>query len=94
MSTYQYRCPNHGLIDVVLPFGTPTSNQVCPSCDSAMTRVFTAPMLGFGPAGVIAAIDRTLASAETPAVVARPAITGTRSAATPANPAWRRLPRP
>ena len=42
----------------------------------------------------MAAIDRTTASADTPAVVSSLPGTGRSAPAAPANPAWRRLPRP
>lgn len=109
MSTYSYRCDRHGAVDVQLPIGTATPTRRCPSCDAHMPRVFTAPMLGLAPRAILAAIDRTRASAESPTVVTRPPDAGRRARQTPAlpnparstaarstaaNPAWRRLPKP
>jgi hypothetical protein len=56
--------------------------------------VFTAPMLGLSPRGVVAAIDRVGASAESPAVVSRIPGSGPRTPVAPPNPKLRRLPRP
>jgi putative FmdB family regulatory protein len=94
VTTYQYRCAEHGPHDVALPFGTATPTRACPSCGDAMARVFSAPMLGRGSRAAVAAIDATRATAERPAVVRSvPAAPG-RAPTTPRNPAWNRLPQP
>jgi predicted nucleic acid-binding Zn ribbon protein len=94
MTTYRYRCPTDGPTDVTLPFGTAPPARTCSSCGAEMPRVFTAPMLGLAPRGVVTAIDRAGASAESPAVVSR--IPGSRphTPVAPPNPKLRRLPRP
>lgn len=95
MSTYQYRCARHGHTDVPLPFGSATPTRACPTCGAEMARVYTAPMLGLAARGVVAAIDATRASAESPAVVTGlPGAGRRRTPTAPANPALRRLPRP
>jgi predicted nucleic acid-binding Zn ribbon protein len=94
MTTYRYRCPTDGLTDVTLPIGTAPPTRACPSCGAEMSRVFTAPMLGLAPRGIVAAIDRTAASADSPAVVSRIPGSGRRAPVAPPNPKLRRLPRP
>jgi putative FmdB family regulatory protein len=94
MTTYRYRCPTHGPTDVTLPFGTAPPTRACPSCGAEMSRVFTAPMLGLASRAVVAAIDRSAASAEAPAVVSRIPGAGAGAPAPPSNPKLRRLPRP
>ena len=94
MSTYQYRCAGHGTVDVRLPIGTATSTRPCGTCGAEMARVYSPPMLGLAPRGIMAAIDRTRATAETPAVVSRLPAGGRRTPAAPPHPALRRLPTP
>ncbi len=94
MTTYQYRCPEHGPTDVQLPFGAATPTRDCPSCGAAMARVFSAPMLGLGSRAAIAALDRTRASADAPAVVSSPPPAARRTRTAPPNPKLSRLPRP
>jgi putative FmdB family regulatory protein len=94
MTTYRYRCPADGPTDVTLPFGTAPPTRACPSCGEEMSRVFTAPMLGLASRAVVAAIDRSGASAEAPAVVSRIPGSGPRTPVAPPNPKLRRLPRP
>lgn len=94
MTTYRYRCPTDGPADVGLPIGTAPPTLTCPSCGAEMPRVFTAPMLGLAPRGIVAAIDRTTAGAESPAVVSRIPGSGRRAPVAPPNPNLRRLPRP
>jgi hypothetical protein len=94
VSTYQYRCPQHGPIDVQLPIGSATPLRACTACGTDMTRIFTAPMLGRGSSRLMTAIDRTRATADVPAVVSRVPGSTPSAPAAPVNPAWRRLPRP
>jgi len=94
VTTYRYRCPIDGPTDVTLPFGTAPASRACASCGAEMPRVFTAPMLGLAPRGVVAAIDRTTASAESPPVVTALPGSGRRAPVAPPNPKLRRLPRP
>jgi predicted nucleic acid-binding Zn ribbon protein len=100
VSTYQYRCAGHGTTDVRLPIGTATATRPCETCGAEMARVYSAPMLGLAPRGIMAAIDRTRATADTPAVVSSLPTGGRRAPAAPRpapallNPALRRLPRP
>lgn len=96
MATYRYRCDTHGSFDMSAPIGTAPGTASCPGCDAESARQFTAPMLGLAPRSAVALLDRTRATADTPAVVtappSRPAHRATPLA--PPNPALRRLPRP
>jgi putative FmdB family regulatory protein len=93
MATYLYRCPDHGVLEVSRPMGTAPSQCTCPQCDGAASRVFTAPRLSRGSAAHRALLDRTGATADSPAVVSAPP-PAPRRATPPRNPALSRLPRP
>jgi hypothetical protein len=72
MATYVYRCPEHGLHEVSRTMGTAPAAEGCPSCAAVSPRVFTAPRLTRGSAVHRALLDRTGATADSPAVVAAP----------------------
>ncbi|MBM7808284.1 putative FmdB family regulatory protein [Geodermatophilus bullaregiensis] len=92
MAVYQYRCADHGLLEVARPIGTAADREPCPTCAAPASRVLTAPRLSLGSARNRALIDRTRRTADAPAVV--PAPPPSRPAARAANPALARLPRP
>ncbi|GAY10423.1 zinc ribbon domain-containing protein [Pseudonocardia sp. N23] len=96
VALYRYRCSAHGAFDLTAPIGTAPDTAPCPGCTTASARQFTAPMLATGSRSALALIDRTRATADTPAVVGapppRPA--SRRTPIAPPNPALRRLPRP
>jgi hypothetical protein len=92
MTTYSYRCPEHGPVDVRFAFGTAPRTWDCPLCAASMARLFTPPMLGLGPRPLVAAIDRAEKSRTEPEVVSAPAPAGRRLRPVP--PALRGLPRP
>ena len=94
MTTYQYRCGEHGDQDVRLPMGTATPTSPCPSCGAPMARVYGAPTLRRGSRAAAAAIERSAASAERPDVVAAPPPRVRPPRPAPANPLRARLPRP
>ncbi|MEU7714517.1 FmdB family zinc ribbon protein [Micromonospora chalcea] len=91
MATFEYRCPQDGSFDVVLPVGTAGPSTSCPRCGFPATRVFSAPRLARMPAALREAVDRTERSAEQPEVVGR--VPGGRPARRSTNPAHARLPR-
>lgn len=96
MATYRYRCGSHGSFDLSAPIGTAPGTAPCPGCARPSTREYTAPMLGLAPRAAVALLDRTAATAETPAVVSAPPPRPVhrRTPLAPPNPALRRLPRP
>lgn len=100
MPTYDYRCPRDGVFPLRFPIGEATPAGRCPNCGGDAVRVFAPPMLGALPRALVAALDRTGRTAETPEVVTRipgrpggphPARSGVRR---PAHPGQARLPRP
>ncbi|WP_091935617.1 zinc ribbon domain-containing protein [Blastococcus sp. DSM 46786] len=92
MAVYQYRCVDHGLLEVARPIGTAADREPCPDCASFAPRVFTTPQLSFGSAANRALLDRTERTADEPAVVsAVPSWRTPPQVAT--NPALARLPR-
>jgi len=93
MATYQYRCPEHGVLEVSRAMGTAPAAEVCPTCAAVSPRVFTAPRLTRGSAVHRALLDRTGATADSPAVVSGPP-PAYRPPARSANPVLSRLPRP
>jgi putative FmdB family regulatory protein len=93
MATYLYRCAEHGCLEVSLPMGSAPSQCACPHCGGVAARVFTAPRLSRGSAAHRALLDRTAASADSPAVVSAPP-PAPRPATRPHNPALARLTRP
>ncbi|MGY1709193.1 FmdB family zinc ribbon protein [Geodermatophilus sp. SYSU D00758] len=91
MAVYQYRCTDHGVLEVGRPIGTAAEREPCPACGVPATRVFTAPRLALGDAGARALIERAERSASEPDVVSAPP---SRRPAPAVNPAHARLPRP
>jgi putative FmdB family regulatory protein len=94
MATYEYRCAEDGLFEVVAPMGDAGDRVRCPSCDRPGTRVFSAPMLALADRRRVAAIDRSERSRERPEVVTQLPPSTRRPRVAPPNPALRRLPRP
>jgi putative FmdB family regulatory protein len=96
MVTYQYRCADDGLVEVRLPMGTAAPRERCPACGTDAERVYSAPLLSLAPRRLVAAIDKSEQTADTPEVVTslppRAVSPGARRAMM--NPALRRLPRP
>ncbi|RBY80555.1 zinc ribbon domain-containing protein [Geodermatophilus sp. TF02-6] len=92
MAVYQYRCPEHGLLEVARPIGTAAEAEPCPDCAAPSRRVFTAPRLSLGSPRARALIEATERSATEPAVVAAPP--SRRVPPPEPNPALARLPRP
>ncbi|PWW23467.1 hypothetical protein JD79_02641 [Geodermatophilus normandii] len=92
MAVYQYRCAEHGVLEVARPIGTAAGSEPCPDCATPAPRVFTAPRLSLGSARNRALIDRTARTADQPAVVSAPP--SRRPPARAPNPALARLPRP
>lgn len=95
MTTYQYRCGEHGAFDVRAAMGSAPPQAACPTCDADSRRLFTAPTLRRVAPAVGAAVDRAERSREAPDVVTAPPPRGRPSRpVVPANPALQRLPRP
>lgn len=71
MPTYQYKCPECGLFDVIRPLGEADERQRCEGCGAIARRVFTAPMLMRTPRPLARALAAQEASAYEPQVVDR-----------------------
>lgn len=96
MAIYQFRCDEHGGIELEAAMGTAPPTLSCPGCDRQARRVFSAPMLGRTPRAVATAFEGSQRSADQPDVV-----TSLPSSADPAHqqrcthdPKHQRLPKP
>lgn len=69
MAIYQFRCHEHGRIELEAAMGTAPPTLPCPDCDRQARRVFSAPMLGRTPHVVATAFERSERSADQPDVV-------------------------
>jgi putative FmdB family regulatory protein len=94
MATYEYRCLEDGVFEVVAPMGSVGKQACCPSCGRDGQRVFSAPMLALADRRLVAAIDRSERSRDQPEVVTQLPPSKRRQRVAPPNPALRRLPRP
>jgi hypothetical protein len=95
MATYQYRCVEHGVVETARPIGTAPPSFACPTCDRPSRRVFCSPLLASGDRRTVALIDKTVQTAEAPAVVTElPLVQRRRPAPVRRSPALQRLPRP
>jgi putative FmdB family regulatory protein len=95
VTTYSFRCEEHGAVDVRRSFGAAPAVAPCPLCERPMRRVWTAPMVSLAPRAAVEAIDRAERSRTEPDVVTRlPGRPGRPGRTVAATPAQRRLPRP
>jgi putative FmdB family regulatory protein len=97
MATYEYRCEQDGVFEVMRPLGTAPASVGCPVCGQAARRMISAPMLRTGTHGAwTAAIDRAQKSRFEPEVVTRLPSQGAlrRTTVLPLTPILRGLPRP
>ncbi len=69
MATYEFRCPDCSVFEVVVPMSEVRPTHPCPGCRAASPRVFSAPRLARTPAAFRRAVDLADASAEAPRVV-------------------------
>lgn len=96
MATYQYRCAQHGPIEITQPIGTAPSTWPCGTGDHDAVRVFSSPMLSLTSRSLVRAMDNAERSRDQPDVVSSPPPHRSPARAHPAlaNPALRKLPRP
>jgi hypothetical protein len=92
--TYDYRCPRDGTFPLRFPIGEAAPGVRCAACGGEAVRVFAPPMLNALPRPLVAALDRTARSAETPEVVTRIPDAGRRRRRATPHPGHARLPRP
>ncbi len=99
MATYQYRCGQHGDVEITEAMGSAPASVTCPTCGAEARRVFSAPMLSFkSPESreLHGAIERAEKSRDEPDVVTSLPAKGRRkrTPTAPWTPALERLPRP
>ena len=94
MTTYAYRCRDCGPFDARFPIGTAPDRLACPDCAGRCARVITAPGISVGGNPYRGAVERTMASADTPQVVSSLPSAARRPVPTSVNPLHRKLPRP
>jgi putative FmdB family regulatory protein len=95
VAIYEYRCEDHGAIEITRPIGTAPTSIACPSCANEAERVFSSPMVSFAPRELVAALDHEEKTKTDPDVVTsiprRPMHERTPMA--PLTPALKKLPR-
>jgi putative FmdB family regulatory protein len=97
MSTYEYRCDQHGVFEITRPLGMAPKSATCSVCGSEARRVFSVPMVRSGSrTALFAAMDHAEKSCHEPDVITSVPSTGKsrRTPVLPLTPALRRLPRP
>lgn len=99
IATYQYRCVQHGEVEITRPMGTAPASVPCPTCGGETRRVYSAPALSFrSPESrqLHGAIEHAEKSRDEPDVVTSLPAEGRRKRAptAPWTPALQRLPRP
>lgn len=96
MAVYEYRCDEHGVVELTRPLGTAPTSITCAVCGREASRVFSTPMLSLAPRALVAAIDHAEKTRDEPDVVTvlPPAGARRRTPVLPLTPALRRLPRP
>ena len=95
MATYQFRCDEHGRLEIEAAIGTAPPTLECPGCGHQAPRVFCAPMVVRSPRAMTQAFENAERSADEPNVVK--SIPPSSSASTRQrythDPAHQRLPR-
>jgi putative FmdB family regulatory protein len=69
MATYEFRCPECSVFEVVVPMSAVRPTHACPACSAESPRVFSSPALARTPGALHRAVDTAEASAEAPRVV-------------------------
>lgn len=94
MAIYEYRCDEHGAFDVQLRMGTAPSLSSCPVCGDEAPRVPSLPLVRRLPRGARSALERSEASADSPAVVSALPANRKDPLRVTRDPRHRSLPRP
>jgi putative FmdB family regulatory protein len=96
MATYEYRCQQDGVFELIRPLGTAPESVSCTVCSGEARRVFSVPVLFRGSRAVMAAMDHAEKSRDEPEVVTRVPSAGARRPGRMAKmtPKLQRLPRP
>lgn len=91
MPSYEYRCPDCGIVEKVRPMGAATPAETCPTCGAAAKRVFSAPSLSRTPRPLASVVQQADKSRHEPAVVRREPQPTRRDTPDRVNPALRKL---
>lgn len=96
MAIYEYRCEDHGAIEIARPIGTAPASIACPTCANEAVRVFSSPMVSFAPRELVAALDHEEKTKTEPDIVTSlpPRPKHERTPMAPLTPTLRKLPRP
>ena len=91
MPTYEYKCPDCGIVEKLHAIGEAPFNEICPHCDSCVSRVFSAPLVSRSSDQLRAAFDRAEKSRGEPTVIQREHEAPRRSKSDQTNPALQKL---
>lgn len=97
MVMYEFRCPQHGAFELLLPMGAGSSQTQCPQCGAAAARQMSSPRVARSSRSPwFNAIERAEKSRHEPEVVSSVPASGARRRIrqAPLTPALQRLPRP
>jgi putative FmdB family regulatory protein len=94
MPTYEYRCPECAVFDLICGMGEAPDSTPCPSCGTTARRKMSAPHLSRAGSTEFRLIDDSKRSAHEPQVVTGLSGTGKKRQAYTANPLHQKLPRP
>ena len=97
MVIHEFRCPQHGVFERMLPLDAPSSQTSCPQCGADALRQMAAPrVLRSSRSQWTQAVERAQKSRHEPEVVTSVPASGARRRIrqVPMTPALQRLPRP
>jgi putative FmdB family regulatory protein len=95
MVIYEYRCPQHGVFEVMRPMSAATSLAPCPQCGGEAQRALSAPSVTRASrAAWFGAVEHAEKSRHEPELVSCLPPSGARRRQVSMTPALRRLPRP
>ncbi|SNR76742.1 putative regulatory protein, FmdB family [Haloechinothrix alba] len=71
MPSYEFHCPDCGIVQRVHRMGAAPDTETCPHCGTAAPRVFSAPFLSRTPGQLRSVRERAEESGENPATTHR-----------------------
>lgn len=91
MPSYEYRCPECGIVEKFYPMGAAPSAEACSDCGNVAKRLFSPPLLGRTPRRLASALEQADKSRDEPAVVRRDDNRPRRDIRNPVDPALQKL---
>lgn len=91
MPTYEYRCPECGLVEKLYAMGAAPSVEMCSHCSNPAKRVFSVSLLGRTSRGLGSAFEQAEKSRDDPTVARRGQSDSRQATASPTNPVLERL---